>query len=42
MPKQKHKPEKPKKEIDPQFAKLATIKNNPKRVMLKNIETKEE
>ena len=42
MPKEKPKPEKPKKDIDPKFARLATIKFNPKRLTLKNIETKEE
>ena len=42
MPEEKPKPEKPKKEIDPKFTRLATIKNNHKRVTLKNIETKEE
>ena len=42
MPKEKPKPEKPKKEIDPKYARLATIKNNPRRVMLKDIETEEE
>ena len=39
MPKEKPKP---KKDIDLKFARLATIKLNPKRVKLKNIETKEE
>ena len=42
MPKEKPKPEKPKKEIDPKYARLATIKNNPRRVTLKDIETEEE
>ena len=42
MPKEKPKPEKPKKEIDPKYARLATIKNNPKRVTLTDIETDDE
>ena len=42
MPKEKPKPENPKKEIDPKYARLATIKNNPRRVTLKDIETEEE
>ena len=42
MSKEKPKPEKPKKEIDPKYARLATIKNNTRRVTLKDIETEEE
>ena len=33
------KPEKVKKEINHKFEKLATIRNNPKQVVLKNVET---
>ena len=33
------KPEKVKKEINHKFEKLATIRNNPKQVILKNVET---
>ena len=33
------KPEKVKKEINHKFEKLATIRNNPKQVSLKNVET---
>ena len=39
LPEEPPKPEKPKKEIDPRFIKLNTIRTNPKRVALKNIET---
>ena len=40
MPKEKPKPEKSKKDIDPKFARLATIKFNPKRVTLKILKRK--
>ena len=40
MQKEKPKPEKPKKDIDPKFARLATIKFNPKRVTLKILKRK--
>ena len=30
---------KPKKEIDPKYIKLATIRNNPKQVVLRSVET---
>ena len=33
------KPEKVKKEINPKFEKLATIRNNPRQVIIKNVET---
>ena len=42
LPEEPPKPEKPKKEIDPRFIKLNTIRTNPKRVALKNIETGDE
>ena len=35
-------PEKPKKEINPRFARLKTIRTNPKRVVLKDIESGDE
>jgi len=42
LPNEPPKPEKPKKEIDPRFERLRTIRTNPKRVTLKNITTGEE
>ena len=33
------KPEKVNKEINPKFEKLATIRNNPRQVIIKNVET---
>ena len=39
LPAEQPKPEKPKKEIDPRFKRLKTIRTNPKRVVLKSVET---
>ena len=39
LPEEPPKPEKPKKEIDPRFTRLMTIRTNPKQVVLKNVET---
>ena len=36
------KPPEPKKEIDPTFLRLSTIRRNPKSVVLRDIETEEE
>ena len=39
LPDEPPKPEKPKKEIDSKYEKLRTIRNNPKQVFLKSVET---
>ena len=39
LPDEPPKPVKPKKEIDKKYEKLGTIRNNPKQVFLKSVET---
>ena len=42
LPDEEPKPEKPKKEIDPRFKRLKAIRTDPKRVVLKSVETMDE
>ena len=42
LPEEPTQPEKPEKVIDPRFARLKTIRTNPKRVVLKDVESEDE